>query len=48
MTFLAGVYGMNFHYMPELDSEWGYPFTLASMVGVAIIMIIFMRMKKWF
>ncbi len=48
LTFLAGVYGMNFHYMPELDSHWGYPATLGSMVLVAIAMTIYMRMKKWF
>ncbi len=48
LTFVAGVYGMNFHYMPELDSHWGYPLTIASMVLVAIAMTLFMRMKKWF
>lgn len=48
LTFLAGVYGMNFHYMPELDSEWGYPSVVVAMVAVAIAMGLYMKMKRWF
>ena len=48
LTFVAGIYGMNFHYMPELDSKWGYPLTIATMVLVAMLMAIFMKLKKWF
>jgi magnesium transporter len=47
LTFLAGLYGMNFHYMPELDSPWGYPATLVVMVTVSVVMGVYMRIKKW-
>ena len=33
LTFLAGVYGMNFKFMPELEWRWGYPFVLLLMAG---------------
>ncbi|XOV95045.1 MAG: magnesium/cobalt transporter CorA [Bacteroidota bacterium] len=48
LTFLAGLYGMNFQYMPELHQKWGYPVLLLVMVLVAVGMSIYMRMKKWF
>lgn len=48
LTFLAGVYGMNFENMPELNSRWGYPMVLFSMFVIAISMGIYMRIKKWF
>jgi magnesium transporter len=47
LTFLAGVYGMNFKHMPELDSPWGYPLVLILMAIVAILMLILFRRKKW-
>jgi magnesium transporter len=34
LTFVAGVYGMNFEYMPELRSPWGYPLALAGMAAI--------------
>lgn len=48
LTFLAGVYGMNFQYMPELNSEWGYPSVVLAMVTVAIGMGFYMKVKRWF
>ncbi len=48
LTFLAGVYGMNFRHMPELSSEWGYPSIIGIMMSVAIFMIFYMRKKRWF
>ena len=48
LTFVAGVYGMNFHYMPELNSKWGYPLSLVAMVVVAGLMAVYMRLKRWF
>ncbi len=48
LTFLAGLYGMNFRYMPELNQEWGYPLLLVVMVVVASGMTFYMWMKKWF
>ncbi|HBU06852.1 MAG TPA: magnesium and cobalt transport protein CorA [Candidatus Magasanikbacteria bacterium] len=47
LTFLAGVYGMNFKHMPELNWVWGYPLVWLIMVTVAIIMLVFFKRKKW-
>ncbi|MBP0611838.1 magnesium transporter CorA [Chryseobacterium sp. cx-311] len=47
VTFIAGVYGMNFQYMPELQSPYGYFFTLAGMAVVVIIIYLYMRRKRW-
>jgi magnesium transporter len=47
LTFIAGVYGMNFNYMPELDFRWGYPAVLGLMLVVAIGMLVFFRTRKW-
>ncbi len=47
LTFLAGVYGMNFKHMPELDTWWGYPACWALMAAVAIGQLIFFYRKKW-
>jgi len=47
LTFIAGVYGMNFVYMPELQLRWGYFATLFIMAVVTIIMLIYFRKKKW-
>jgi magnesium transporter len=47
VTFIAGVYGMNFRYMPELQWRWGYPVALAIMAGVIGIMLAYFRRRKW-
>lgn len=47
LTFIAGVYGMNFKYMPELEWRWGYPAVLALMAGVALYMLRQFRKKGW-
>ncbi len=47
LTFIAGIYGMNFKYMPELEWQWGYPGVLAAMAIVAGGMIFYFRRKKW-
>jgi magnesium transporter len=47
LTFLAGLYGMNFKYMPELEWRWGYFAVLGVMVSVAIFMLFYFRRKKW-
>lgn len=47
LTFIAGIYGMNFKYMPELDNAWGYPIVLLVMLGISIGMFIFLKLKKW-
>ncbi len=48
LTFLAGVYGMNFRYMPELGWPWGYPAVLSIMCIVALSMLAYFKKKKWF
>jgi magnesium transporter len=47
LTFIAGVYGMNFKHMPELDWTWGYYSTLAVMALVSVGMILYFRKKGW-
>lgn len=47
LTFIAGVYGMNFRYMPELSSPWGYPAVWGVMITLALTMIGLMKWKKW-
>ncbi len=47
LTFIAGVYGMNFKYMPELEWHWGYPLVLFGMAGISAVMIYYFRKKKW-
>jgi magnesium transporter len=47
LTFIAGIYGMNFKYMPELEWRWGYPLILLGMVSLGISMLIFFKRKKW-
>lgn len=47
LTFVAGIYGMNFKYMPELEWHWAYPAVWLVMVTVAVIMLIYFRKKKW-
>jgi magnesium transporter len=47
LTFIAGVYGMNFAFMPELGWWWGYPAALLVMVAVALSMLWYFRSKRW-
>jgi magnesium transporter len=48
LTFVAGIYGMNFEYMPELKWHWFYPkaFWLV-MIGIAGVMLVYFRRKRW-
>ena len=47
LTFIAGIYGMNFKHMPELGWRWGYGGVLLVMAAVAAVMLIYFRKKKW-
>ena len=47
LTFLAGMYGMNFKYMPELEWRWGYFVLWGVMIVVAALMVLFFRRKRW-
>jgi magnesium transporter len=47
LTYIAGIYGMNFRYMPELNQTWTYPAILALMFVLAMFMVFFFRRRKW-
>jgi magnesium transporter len=47
MTFIAGVYGMNFAFMPELGWRWAYFVALGVMAAVGIAMVLYFRRKRW-
>ncbi|MEG0971064.1 MAG: CorA family divalent cation transporter, partial [Acidaminococcaceae bacterium] len=47
LTFLAGLYGMNFEYMPELKSEYGYPVCITVMAIIAIYLYRGFKAKNW-
>ena len=47
LTFIAGIYGMNFKYMPELEWRWSYFAILVFMFGVGIFMLLYFRKRKW-
>ncbi|MFH1539227.1 MAG: magnesium/cobalt transporter CorA [bacterium] len=48
LTFIAGVYGMNFEYIPELKWHWGYFGVWGVMAGSFVVMMVYFRKKKWF
>lgn len=47
LTFIVGIYGMNFRYMPELEWHWGYFAVLTVMVIIGISMFFYFKVKKW-
>ncbi|MCR5478945.1 MAG: magnesium transporter CorA [Ruminococcus sp.] len=47
LTLIAGWYGMNFKYMPELEHEAAYPIIIAVSIAIVIISLIFFKKKKW-
>jgi magnesium transporter len=48
LTYVAGIYGMNFKYMPELEWRWSYAVVWLIMIAIAGGMIVYFRKKKWF
>lgn len=48
LTLITGIYGMNFHYMPELYFRYGYYIILILMSVITLIFILFFKRKKWF
>jgi magnesium transporter len=48
LTFIAGIYGTNFDYIPELSFRYAYFIMLGVMIGVAAGMLLFFRSRKWF
>lgn len=47
LTFIVGIYGMNFDFMPELHTHWGYPIVLAVMAIVVFSIFTWFKRKKW-
>jgi magnesium transporter len=47
LTFIAGIYGMNFQFMPELGKRWGYPACLALMAISSAVIYLWFKRKKW-
>jgi magnesium transporter len=47
LTFLAGIYGMNFKHMPELEWPWGYFALWGVMMVIAVVMLVYFRRRKW-
>ncbi len=47
LTFIAGIYGMNFKFMPELDWRWGYFTVWIVILFLAVLMVVFFKRKKW-
>jgi len=47
LTFIVGIYGMNFKFMPELEWHWGYPTALIIMLLLVGFMLLYFRRKKW-
>ncbi|MEW6502500.1 MAG: magnesium/cobalt transporter CorA [Chloroflexota bacterium] len=48
LSFVAGIYGMNFHYMPELEWRWGYPMAWLVFILIVVGMLTFFRKRRWF
>jgi len=44
---VAGIYGMNFHWMPELSWTWGYPLSLALIALTTLVPVIVFRLRGW-
>jgi len=47
LTFITGIYGMNFRNIPEIKWVWGYPVVLLGMLIIGIVMVIYFKRKKW-
>ena len=47
LTLITGWYGMNFRYMPELETEWGYPLVFGTCILIITGSLIFFKKKKW-
>jgi magnesium transporter len=47
LTFIVGLYGMNFKYMPELEWHYGYFAILGVMAVLTVLMIVYLKLKKW-
>lgn len=48
LTFIVGIYGMNFKYLPELEWPWAYFALWRVMISVTVLMLFYFKRKKWF
>ncbi len=48
LSFVAGVYGMNFQYMPELGWRWGYSMVWVVFIMIVVGMLSFFKKRRWF
>ncbi len=46
-ALIAGIYGMNFEFMPELHWAFGYPLAIGLMIVVSVGLVLFFRWRKW-
>lgn len=47
LTFLAGIYGMNFEYMPELKWKWAYPVLWLAFITIPLVLLVYFKRRKW-
>ncbi len=47
LTFITGIYGMNFEYMPELKWKWGYPLLWVTFLAIPVMLLIYFKKKRW-
>ncbi len=47
LTFLVGIYGMNFEYMPELKWKWAYPVLWTAFITIPVVLLVYFKRKKW-
>jgi magnesium transporter len=47
LTFIAGIYGMNFEYMPELKWKWAYPTLWLAFITIPAVLLVYFKKKKW-
>ena len=47
LTFLTGIYGMNFKYMPELHWKWAYPLLWLAFLVIGVLLLVFFKKRKW-
>lgn len=47
LTFLAGIYGMNFEYMPELKWKWAYPVLWLGFILIPLVLLVYFKRRKW-
>jgi magnesium transporter len=48
VTLVAGIYGMNFRVMPELEWRWGYPYALGLMLAIALVLVAWFKRLRYF